>query len=78
MITFILIGLVAILAIGLGVMVWNNGARKRSDQAQVTSANSASGETKIGRETGRAATQCLIAHMIQLPTITAPMKRTKQ
>ena len=52
MITFILIGLVAILAIGLGVMVWNNGARKRSDQAQVTSANSASGETKIGRATG--------------------------
>jgi hypothetical protein len=52
MITFLLIALVGILAVGLCYMVWNNGSRRRGDQSETTSRTRAAGETKIGRATG--------------------------
>ena len=52
MITFLLVSLMLVLAIGLGILVWGNGRRKREGQSETTSATHASGETKVGRAAG--------------------------
>ena len=52
MITFLIIGIVLILAVALAILVWSNGKNKRTDQSQTNSAVASAGETKIGRAAG--------------------------
>ncbi len=52
MITFIILGIVAILAIGVIALVWNNGATKRMNQSEIGTQQESDGEPKIGRATG--------------------------
>jgi hypothetical protein len=53
MITFIILAIVAILAIAFSIMAWKSGARKRSGQSGVGAAErAASAEPEVGRATG--------------------------
>ena len=53
MITFIILAIVAILAIAFSLMAWKSGARKRSGQSGAGATERAtSAEPEVGRATG--------------------------
>jgi hypothetical protein len=52
MITFIILAIVAILAIAFSTMAWKSGARKRSGQSGVAAENIPASTPKTGRATG--------------------------
>jgi hypothetical protein len=52
MITFIILAIVAILAIAFSIMAWKSGARKRSGQGELPSDQATAANPKVGRATG--------------------------
>ena len=52
MITFIILGVVAVLAIAFVLLAWNNGARKRKDQSEIPSERTTRSQPEVGRAVG--------------------------
>lgn len=52
MITFIILAIVAILAIAFMLLAWNNGKRKRNGQSELPAERATPANPKVGRATG--------------------------